>query len=445
MPSCIIITIGIIIHANPIAATQLPVDAADKGPTQLHLTVENVTTLGSGLDTHAKAQAMADAAKGASAKQDAYKSGRKVRRVRKEHERGFNAVATVVPEGHRPARHIIRWLRGIEALPQFQLARKDLKANIWRFANALAQMPGFDPKSMTIMPVWERLVNRYGFPSKSIANYFRRLRDWNVLAVVATGRSAAKTPKSTGRTENEAAIYVLLETTPKKSVEKSSAPVPLGGVFNPPHVTRKADSKIQMESAPPITSPKRAAARLGVNRLMRTRKEHFWAPNATQKQPMTKRARREAERLAAAECQFKFFPLQNISTAHVAALIRPLLRAGATVNDILHMIDNRPTTDARYPHDGASGVGNMGAWLRHRLNAWLRADGTFHRFPSQKAESERIQRDAERTAFLARRKAAEAEAQSRNGAESPTRPSWRIRCASDYEAGKRSRAQSVTG
>lgn len=398
------------------AAPSWPQTSPDE-PTRLSLTAENVPTLGTDLDTHARAQAMADVAASTSARQEAYKSGRKVRRVRKEHERGVKAVAAVLPEGHRPVRHIIRWLRSIEELPQFQLARKDLKANIWKFANALAQLPGFDPRSMTIMPIWDRLVNRFGFPPKSIANYFRRLRDWNALAVVATGRSAAKTPRSTGRTQGEAAIYVLLEPTPNKAVEKSGVPVPSRDVFNPPHATREANSTLNDESAPPIASPKRAAARLGVNRLMQTRKESFWAPNATQKQPMTRRARREAERLAAAECQYRSFPLQNISTAHVAAIIRPWLRAGATVNDILHMIDHHP--EGRHSHDGATGVGNMGAWLRHRLHTWTRADGTFHRFPSQKAESERIQRDAERAVFLARRKAAEAEAQSTNGAHSP--------------------------
>lgn len=424
-----------IIHAHPISATQFPVASAEDGPTRLLLTVENVTTLGTDLDTHARAQAMADASASTSARQEAYKSGRKVRRVRKEQERGFNAVAAVVPEGYRPARHIVRWLRSIETLPQYQLARKDLKANIWRFANALARIPGFDPESMTIMPVWERLVNRFGFPPKSIANYFRRLRDWNVLAVVATGRSAAKTPKSTGRTENEAAIYVLLEPTPQKGVEKSSVPVPLRGVFNPPHATREEDSKLNTESAQPITSSRRAASRHAVNSLMRTRKEHFWAPNATQKTPMTKRARREAERLAAAECQYRSFPLQSISTAHVAALIRPLLRAGATVNDILHIIEHRPTVDARYPHDGATGIGNIGAWLNHRIRPWTRTDGTYHRFPSQKAESERIQRNAERAAFNARREQALDEAQIQRGTTSPMKPSWRETYAAAFNAG----------
>lgn len=417
-----------------------PVPAGTEGPTRLVLTVENISTLGAELDTHVRAQAMADQASKKASTKEAYRTGAKVRRVRVENERGISAVSSVVPEGHIPARNILRWLRSIQALPEFQLARKDLKANIWRFVTALAQAPGFEPKTMTIMPLWDRLQHRYGFARKSIANYFRRLRDWNVVGVVATGRSAEKTPISSGRTQNEAAIYVLVEPTPAKGVEKSSAPVPVGISFNPSHATREEDSKLNDESATPITSPRRAASRHAVNDLMRTRKEPFWAPNATQKQPMTKRGRREAERQAAAECQYRFFPLQNISTAHVAAIIRPLLRAGATINDVFHIIDNRPTADARYPHDGATGVGNIGAWLSHRIRPWARPDGTYHRFPSQKAESERIQRDAERAAFAARRQQANAPVPDRIDSTGPARLGWREKFASAYEAGQRLRA-----
>lgn len=407
---------------------------ASDGPTLLRLTVENVTTLGADLDTHARAQAMADQASKTATTKEAYRTGAKVRRVRVENERGISAVSAVVPEGYIPARNIIRWLRSIQDLPEFQLARKDLKANIWKFVTALAQAPGFDPKTMTIMPLWARLQNRYGFAPKSIANYFRRLRDWNVIGVVATGRSAAKTPISSGRNQNEAAIYVLVEPTPAKGVEKSSAPVPVGISFNPSHASREEDSKLNDETATPLTSPRRSASRHAVNDFMRTRKESFWAPNATQKRPMTKRERRESERLAAAECQYRFFPLQNLSTAHVAAIIRPLLRAGATVNDILHIIDHRPTTEGRYPHDGATGVGNIGAWLSHRIRPWSRGDGTFHRFPSQQAESERIQRDAERAAFAARREQAMS---TGNTVAVKAGHGWREKYANDYAAGLR--------
>ena len=421
-----------IIHIHLTSATHFPVAADENSPTRLSLTIENAAALGAGLDTHARAQAMADQASKTAGTKEAYRTGTKIRRVRKENERGISAVSSVVPEGHIPARNILRWLRSIQALPEYQLARKDLKANIWRFVTALAQAPGFDPASMTIMPLWDRLQNRYGFARKSIANYFRRLRDWNVLGVVATGRSAGKTPVSSGRTMNEAAIYVLVEPTPAKDVEKSSAPVPVGISFNPSHATREADSTLNAESAPPLTSSRRAASRHAVNQLMRTRKEHFWKPNTTQKMPMTKRARREAERLAAAECQYRFFPLQNISTAHITAIIRPLLRAGATVNDILHIIDHPPATDARYPHDGATGVGNIGAWLSHRIRPWIRANGTYHRFPSQKAESERIQRDAQRAAFTARRQQAMSKGTT---AAVKVGPGWREKYAAAYATG----------
>jgi hypothetical protein len=320
------------------------------------------------------------------------------RRVRKAKERSNRAVWSVIPAGHRPARHIIRWLRSIQELAEFQLARKDLKANIWRFANAVAQCPGFDPASMTIMPIWQRLQERFGFPAKSISNYFRRLRDWGALAVVATGRTAEFTPKSSGRTENEAAIYVLLEKVEEGGVEKSSVPVPNRAVNNPPHARAGEESKLNIDAATPHASLKRAEQRREVNHQLLNRKAPLWDPNAK-----NKRERREAERLASLELQFRSFPLQRISTPHVAAICRPFFRAGWTIRDILHAIDWRPNTDARYHHDGANGVENTGAWLKFRLGKWVRKDGGFYRSPSQKREAERIQRAAERRAVLERR------------------------------------------
>ncbi|GAP61396.1 hypothetical protein AHiyo1_50960 [Arthrobacter sp. Hiyo1] len=374
-----------------------------EGPQRLLLTPENVSALGAHLPVAAEQEPNCPA--GPKKRRKGRKGKHKPRRVRKASERSNRAVWSVVPAGYKPARHIIRWLRSFQDIPEYQLARKDLKANIWRFANALAQCPGFDPASMTMMPLWQRLHERFGFPLKSISNYFRRLRDWRALAVVATGRTAEFTPQSSGKTDNEAAIYVLLEPleiSESGDVEKSSVPVPTRAVNNPPHARAGEDSKPQMEAAPPLSSPKRAAQRREVNHQLLNRKEPFWDPNAATNAE-DKRARREAERLASLELQFRSFPLQRISTAHVAAVCRPFLRAGWTVKDVLHAIDWRPNTDARYHHDGANGVENVGAWLRYRLGKWVRPDGGFYRSPSQKLAAEHAQRLAERQAAAARR------------------------------------------
>jgi hypothetical protein len=335
----------------------------------------------------------------------------KPRRVRKAKERSNRAVWSVVPEGYKPARHIVRWLRSIQNIPEYQLARKDLKANIWRFVNALAQCPGFDPASMTMMPLWQRLQERFGFPPKSISNYFRRLRDWRALAVVATGRTAEFTPKSSGRTDNEAAIYVLLEPLDvgqSEGVEKSSVPVPTRAVNNPPHAREDQSSKPQMEAASPLTSSKRAAQRRVINHQLVNRQEPFWDPHATTN-AQNKRERREAERLASLEIQFRSLSLRRISTAHVAAICRPFFRAGWTVSDILHAIFWRPNTDAKYHHDADTGIDNVGAWLKHRLTKWIRPEGGFYRSPSQKQAALQAQRVAERRAAEERRSRERAE------------------------------------
>ncbi len=405
-------------HALPGVSCQV---TADDGPQRLRLTPENVSALGAGLPSTAVADACSPATPRKSRK--GRKGKRRPRRVRKANERSNRAVWSVMPAGYKPARHIIRWLRSFQGIPEYQLARKDLKANIWRFVNALAQCPGFDPASMTIMPIWQRLQERFGFPPKSISNYFRRLRDWRALAVVATGRTAEFTPKSSGCTDNEAAIYVLLEpleTSESEGVEKSSVPVPTRAVNNPPHARAGEDSKLQMEAAPPLASPKRAAQRREVNHQLLNRKEPLWDPHTTTNAG-NKRERREAERLASLELQFRSLALRRISTAHVAAICRPFFRAGWTVSDVLHAIFWRPNTDAKYHHDADTGIENVGAWLKHRLSKWTRPEGGFYRSPSQKRAAEDTQRLAERRAAQERRDRERAE----RGQYAPPAGGWR--------------------
>lgn len=405
-------------HALPGVSCQV---TEGEGPQRLLLTPENVSALGAGLTPTAEADPCSPATPRKSRK--GRKGKHKPRRVRKANERSNRAVWSVMPAGYKPARHIVRWLRSFQDIPEYQLARKDLKANIWRFVNALAQCPGFDPASMTIMPIWQRLQERFGFPPKSISNYFRRLRDWRALAVVATGRTAEFTPKSSGRTDNEAAIYVLLEpleTSDSEGVEKSGVPVPTRAVNNPPHATRERDSKIQIEAAPPLASPKRAAQRREVNHQLLNRKEPLWDPHKTTNAG-NKRERREAERLASLELQFRSLALRRISTAHVAAICRPFFRAGWTVSDILHAIFWRPNTDAKYHHDADTGIENVGAWLKHRLSKWTRPEGGFYRSPSQKRAAEDTQRLAERRAAQERRARERAE----RGQYAPPAGGWR--------------------
>ncbi|WP_143557005.1 hypothetical protein [Serinibacter salmoneus] len=63
---------------------------------------------------------------------------------------------------------------------------------------------------------------------------------------------------------------------------------------------------------------------------------------------------------------------------------------------MLIAIDVKPG-DARWHHDGATGVGNVGAWLAYRLRHWT-SNGTPRRSPSQRIAQERSQRAAEHRA-----------------------------------------------
>src|SRR5699024_7337442 len=96
-------------------------------------------------------------------------------------------------------------------------------------------------------------------------------------------------------------------------------------------------------------------------------------------------------RLAAAgELQNRLPVLRLITTKHVRAITREFFLAGWTVRDIIEAIDHRPD-GTRWPHSGATGVGNVGAWLTHRLSAWRTHDGQPHRSPTKSRETQRLE------------------------------------------------------
>ncbi len=96
---------------------------------------------------------------------------------------------------------------------------------------------------------------------------------------------------------------------------------------------------------------------------------------------------------AAGELQRRLPVLRKITTKHVRSLTRVFFLAGWTPSDIAHAIDHRPTGQ-RWPHDGASGVENPGAWAAYRLGAWQDTHGTVGASRSQQVTDDQRQQAA---------------------------------------------------
>ncbi|WP_188539913.1 hypothetical protein [Kocuria dechangensis] len=355
------------------------------------------------------------------------------------YERSKAVVLRAVPKGCKLARHVVAWKRAALEHPALELMRADGRTNMRALIEIIAVQQ--DPASRTWRTTWAWVAQRLGVHEDSVGRMIRRLKDWGLLAVVATGRSAAYTPRATGKKQGEAPVYALTtpappvpvapsETAPEAPhqteeesmpVEINVGPVPPKGACPPPHAREELSPK---DAATPRLTAKAAAQRREVQAALSKRSAPLWPAHATVR-PVSGRGRRSdwkhTYRCAGLELQHHALILRRITTAYVVSVAKPHFEAGWTIADVLHALDWTPNGQ-RYPHDAVHGIDNPGAWFAARLRAWTHQDGTPHRSPDQRAAAEAEQRRAEAiaaTARYARREAARQVATSASGMETP--------------------------
>ncbi|KLU10874.1 hypothetical protein [Kocuria sp. SM24M-10] len=330
------------------------------------------------------------------------------------YERSKAVVLRAVPKGCRLARHVVAWKRAVLEHPALELMRADGRANMAALVEVIAVQQ--DPASQTWRTTWGWVAERLGVHEDSIGRMIRRLKDWGLLAVVATGRSARYTPRSTGKKQGEAPVYALIvpappkpaptpaENTPEEAAEAvdiNVGPVPPKGVCPPPHARESLPRK---DAATPRPSAKAAAQRLEVQAALAQRTNPLWPAHATVRPLSVEAARsnwKQAYRCAGLELQHHALVLRRITTAYVVSVAKTHFQAGWTIADVLHALDWAPNGQ-RYTHDALTGIEHPGAWFAARLRAWTHQDGTPHRSPDQRAAAEAEQRRAEAVAAAAR-------------------------------------------
>ncbi|MFI7582029.1 hypothetical protein [Kocuria kalidii] len=340
------------------------------------------------------------------------------------YERAKAVVLRAVPKGCRLARHVVAWKRAVLEHPALELMRADGRSNMAALVEVIALQQ--DPASRTWRTTWGWVAERLGVHEDSVGRMIRRLKDWGLLAVVATGRSAAYTPRATGKKQGEAPVYALTvpappapAPTPAENTSEEAAtvvdinvgPVPPKGVCSPPHARESLSPK---DAAAPRPSAKAAAQRREVQAALAKRTAPLWPTHATVQPSKVGAARsdwKQAYRWAGLELQHHALVLRRITTAYAVAVAKPYFEAGWTVADVLHALDWTPA-GVRYTHDALTGIEHPGAWFAARLRAWTHADGTPHRSPDQRAAAEAEQRRAEAVAAAARYAARQAAAEA---------------------------------
>src|SRR5699024_1183314 len=138
-------------------------------------------------------------------------------------ERAPLTVRIAVPAGHTIPHRVSDWIDQALTHP----GTATMTARSWRTHRAfvLAIANAIDPKSKTTTFSWTSLAKAALDIDPQAANsratvdrYLRRLREWKLLGIVASGRTAPYAPKGNGGI-NERAVYVLSVTRPLNAVD----------------------------------------------------------------------------------------------------------------------------------------------------------------------------------------------------------------------------------
>ena len=219
--------------------------------------------------------------------------------------------------------------------------RRGLLAVVWQVALAARA-------DCTTMPTWEHLVEATGLSRATVARHLRWLRLAGLLTVLETG----STPRTRGRWDllardgNRAAKYQL-------SHPASTPPAPSTAVPSRP------SARLKINETPRVTP-------VGGSSFLRApvRKKHCltaWSMTATTQN-------RKDELAAATTLGWISTDLRPLSAKWVRSKIRPWLRAGWTVADLLWAIDHAPDGT---PRTWTGTAANPAPWLTARLAAWI--------------------------------------------------------------------------
>ncbi|WP_334173729.1 hypothetical protein, partial [Sinomonas sp.] len=248
----------------------------------------------------------------------------RLRRVSRRRETHRDVVLTAVPSGSVRAAHGRQALAALRGRPEWARCTAGRRARLMACLRAVIERADYE--TMTSRPTWAFLMERVGVSRASVARYLRTLREWGLLGLVASGRTApyASLPEDGSERTNEAAVYVVCMPAPlaavdaaASAVDKTETPPALGGSHlkreeDPPHARKE---KAQKDAAAP-RAPFCGEALAGLARLTASddRQLTLWPLPRTPATTMSRRA-------AAAEVRHRAPALGCLSVRDVAAVL----------------------------------------------------------------------------------------------------------------------------
>ncbi|MFM9431990.1 hypothetical protein [Arthrobacter sp. MP_2.3] len=312
-------------------------------------------------------------------------------------ERNEEHVLRAVPEGSAPVTMDSDWLQDIRQHHKLVWHRADFRRNVLTVATALLQ--AYDYASYTATPGNDYLMTTAGIGAGTLGRIKRWLTRHGFLGLVAGGRQARYTPKTSDGHSNlfkqgtrpqqmaDRAVFVLcrplneteIATYGEKEVQRMdfrckldpflsrfSAAVDISG--NPIPNTPKTNPKsIREWASPTLKSYFKAAAR-ATALIEAARTDLQWPASRTTS--ANDQATRDFNELQAARTvQWHSPPLQKLPSRYVARIFAPFFRENYTPGDVLHSIDTKPD-GTPHQHDALHGALNIPAVIQSRLNYW---------------------------------------------------------------------------
>ena len=259
---------------------------------------------------------------------------------------------------------------------------------------------GADYVTFTCTPGNDYLMAMADIKSNTLGRFKRWLKRHGFLGMVANGRCAIYTPKSSDGFSNlyphgkapegrmaDRAVFVLcvpmsdgeIEEYAEHEVKCMDNRGKLGEFFmrlaravevnrNPLPNSAKRNPKSKKELASPTLIEYFEAAARETAKLEAARTDLSWPRTKTTEAP--DEATRSFNELQAARTVQWYAPaLQKLPSRYLARILAPFFRAGWNARDVLHAFDHKPN-GAPHRNDGWDGAHNLPALVQHRLNYW---------------------------------------------------------------------------
>lgn len=281
------------------------------------------------------------------------------------------AKATAMPEGYTCTVLEDYWLETVDQHIDLTGRRADFTRNFHAICKAVVRF--LDRATGIVRITWQKLAKLTGTSRATIARALRILKAHNLLGVIASGRSADKTPRGQEQ-QNLAPVYTLLTPTPpatNHSADDDYFYDENGYLFITDTPSPLRDEKISYNKAKDtgtfsIFFKQQYARYAAAHHKDLERKRQYLEATYP-----TKKARQKALIHLARTIQHHCYDLRAVSARAILEATTPFFEAGWSVRDVLHALEYRPNGEL-WQTKGAAGMRSVKSWLKIRLAAWMK-------------------------------------------------------------------------